>query len=139
MDTQGDAFFYAFADAAAALAAAVQGQRAFAPGPIRVRMGVHTGEALLSGEGYAGRELHRAARIVAAGHGGQVVVSAATAALAGGELSELGEHRLKDFPEPIALFQLGDEPFPPLRTISNTNLPRPASSFIGRGARARAS
>ena len=95
-------------------------------------MGVHTGEALLSGEGYAGRELHRAARIAAAGHGGQVVVSAATAALADGELSELGEHRLKDFPEPVALFQLGEEPFPPLKTISNTNLPRPASSFVGR-------
>ena len=132
VDTQGDAFLYAFADAAAALAAAVQGQQALASGPVRVRMGMHTGEALLSGEGYAGRELHRAARIVAAGHGGQVVVSAASAALAGGELSELGEHRLKDFPEPVALFQLGEEAFPPLRTISNTNLPSPASSFVGR-------
>ena len=73
VDTQGDAFFYAFAVAAAALAAAVQGQQALAAGPVRVRIGVHTGEALLSGEGYAGRELHRAARIAASGHGGQVV------------------------------------------------------------------
>ena len=79
VDTQGDAFFYAFAVAAAALAAAVQGQQALAAGPVRVRIGVHTGEALLSGEGYAGRELHRAARIAASGHGGQVVQSSSTA------------------------------------------------------------
>jgi hypothetical protein len=95
-------------------------------------MGLHTGEPRLTGEGYAGRELHRAARIAASGHGGQVVVSAATRALVDGDLTELGEHRLKDFSEPVALFQLGPERFPPLKTISNTNLPRPASSFVGR-------
>jgi predicted ATPase len=95
-------------------------------------MGLHTGEPLLTGEGYAGRELHRAARIGASGHGGQVVVSAATEALVHGELTDLGEHRLKDFDEPVPLFQLGEESFPPLKTISNTNLPRPASSFVGR-------
>ncbi len=77
-------------------------------------------------------DVHKAARIMAAAHGGQVVVSAATAKLAAGDLTPLGEHRLKDFDEPVALFQLGDDEFPPLKTISNTNLPRPASSFVGR-------
>ena len=132
VDTQGDAFLYVFADAAAAVAAAMEGQRALASGPAKVRMGLHTGVARVTGEGYAGRELHRAARIAASGHGGQVVVSAATRGLVEAELRELGEHRLKDFDEPIALFQLGLERFPPLKTISNTNLPRPASSFVGR-------
>jgi predicted ATPase len=132
VDTQGDAFLYGFADPGEALAAAAEGQAALDGGPVRVRMGLHTGELQLTGEGYAGRELHRAARIASSGHGGQVVVSAATRALAHGELIELGEHRLKDFDDPVALFQLGSERFPPLNTISNTNLPRPASSFIGR-------
>ena len=133
VDTQGDAFLYAFADPVEALAAAAQGQEALAPGPVQVRMGLHTGELPLTGEGYAGRELHKAARIAASGHGGQVVVSPATRALIDGELTELGEHRVKDFDEPVPLFQLGDGRFPPLKTISNTNLPRPASSFVGRG------
>jgi predicted ATPase len=132
VDTQGDAFLYAFTDPVEALTAAAQGQEALAPGQVKVRMGLHTGELLLTGEGYAGRELHRAARIAASGHGGQVVVSAATQALVDGGLTELGEHRLKDFDEPVALFQLGSERFAPLKTISNTNLPRPASSFVGR-------
>lgn len=132
VDTQGDAFLYAFADPVDALGAATEGQEALASGSVKVRMGLHTGEPRLTGEGYAGRELHRAARIAACGHGGQVVVSATTRALVDGDLSELGEHRLKDFAEPVALFQLGSERFPPLRTISNTNLPRPASSFVGR-------
>src|SRR5207249_7854963 len=132
VDTQGDAFLYAFADPSDAVKAAVAGQEALASGKVKVRMGVHTGELQLTGEGYAGRELHRAARIAASGHGGQVVVSAATGALVDGELIELGEHHLKDFDEPVALFQLGSERFPPLKTISNTNLPRPASSFVGR-------
>ena len=132
VDTQGDAFLYAFADSGEALAAAAKGQEVLAAVPFKVRMGLHTGEPRLTGEGYAGRELHRAARIAASGHGGQVVVSAATRALVDGELTELGEHRLKDFDEPVPLFQLGEERFPPLKTISNTNLPRPASSFVGR-------
>jgi class 3 adenylate cyclase len=132
VDTQGDAFLYAFPDPSEALAAAADGQEALASGPVKVRVGLHTGEARLTGEGYAGRELHRAARIAACGHGGQVVVSEATGALVDGELTELGEHRLKDFSEPVSLFQLGQERFPPLKTISNTNLPRPASSFVGR-------
>src|SRR2546423_10022935 len=132
VDTQGDAFLYAFADPVEALSAAAQGQEALASGDVKVRVGLHTGELQQTGEGYAGRELHRAARVAAVGHGGQVVLSAATRALVDGELTELGEHRLKDFDEPVALFQLGRERFPPLKTISNTNLPRPASSFIGR-------
>jgi predicted ATPase/class 3 adenylate cyclase len=132
VDTQGDAFLYAFGDPVEALAAAADGQEALASGRVAVRMGLHTGKLQQTGEGYAGRELHRAARIAASGHGGQVVVSAATRALVDGELIELGEHRFKDFDEPVALFQLGSQRFPPLRTISNTNLPRPASSFVGR-------
>src|SRR5881392_255436 len=132
VDTQGDAFLFVFADTVEALVAAAAGQAALGSGPVRVRMGLHTGEVRLTGEGYAGRELHRAARIGASGHGGQVVLSAATRALVDGELTELGEHRLKDFEEPVGLFQLGSSRFPPLKTISNTNLPRPASSFVGR-------
>ena len=134
VDTQGDAFLYAFAEAAAAIVAAAAGQRALDRRPVNVRMGLHTGEPLLTGEGYAGRELHRAARIAASGHGGQVVVSSATRSLITGDLTALGEHRLKDFAEPVALFQLGEGRFPPLKTISNTNLPRPAASFVGRAS-----
>ena len=132
VDTQGDAFLWVFPDPNEALAAAAKGQESLDSGPIRVRIGLHTGKPRLTGEGYAGTELHRAARIAASGHGGQVVVSAASSALVDSELTELGEHRLKDFPDPVPLFQLGTERFPPLRTISNTNLPRPASSFVGR-------
>jgi class 3 adenylate cyclase len=113
VDTQGDAFLYAFPDPAEALAAAAEGQEALVSVPVKVRIGVHTGEPHLTGEGYAGKELHRAARIAASGHGGQVVVSAATRAFVDGGLTELGEHRLKDFDEPIALFQLERERFPP--------------------------
>ncbi|MGN6431572.1 MAG: ATP-binding protein [Gaiellaceae bacterium] len=132
VDTQGDAFLYVFSDPSDALQAAAHGQEALASGAVRVRMGVHTGAARMTDEGYAGRELHRAARIAASAHGGQVVVSAATRELVDGEVTELGEHRLKDFDEPVLLFQLGLAEFPLLKTISNTNLPRPASSFVGR-------
>ena len=95
-------------------------------------MGLHTGTPLLGEEGYVGEAVHLGARVAAAAHGGQVLVSAATHALVDGEATELGEHRLKDFAEPVAIFQLGSERFPPLKTIANTNLPRPASSFVGR-------
>jgi predicted ATPase len=133
VDTQGDAFFVAFPSATGALGAARAITEGLAPGPIRIRIGLHTGTPLLTEEGYIGTDVHRAARIGAAGHGGQVVVSPTTVELTGTEgLRDLGEHRLKDFDEPMALFQLGDERFPPLKTISNTNLPRPASSFVGR-------
>jgi predicted ATPase/class 3 adenylate cyclase len=135
VDTQGDAFFVAFPSAADALDAARAIMDALGNGPIRVRMGLHTGTPLLTEEGYIGEDVHLAARIAAAGHGGQALVSAATVALLGTEgMRELGEHRVKDFAEPITLFQLGDERFPPLKTISNTNLPRRASSFVGREA-----
>jgi predicted ATPase len=132
VDTQGDAFFYAFPSAAEAIEAAGEGQQALSVGPIRVRMGLHTGRPHIGSEGYVGEDVHLAARIAAAGHGGQVLVSQATRALVDGELADLGEHRVKDFSEPVWLFQLGEERFPPLKTISNTNLPRPASSFVGR-------
>jgi predicted ATPase len=133
VDTQGDAFFVVFPEAAAAVEAAINAQRALESGPLTVRMGLHTGAAHLAGErSYVGEDVHLGARIAAAGHGGQVVVSAATRALIDGQVTDLGEHRLKDFAEPVAMFQLGSEEFPPLKTISNTNLPRPASPFVGR-------
>ncbi|HEX7310826.1 MAG TPA: adenylate/guanylate cyclase domain-containing protein [Gaiellaceae bacterium] len=132
VDTQGDAFFYVFADARAAVAAAAAANAALEPGPIRIRLGLHTGKALLTGEGYVGEDVHLGARIAAAGHGGQVLLSAATRTLLDSSVTDLGEHRLKDFAGPVAIFQLGEKRFPPLKTISNTNLPRPASSFVGR-------
>jgi len=132
VDTQGDAFFVAFADARAAIATARAAQEALASGPIRVRMGLHTGAPKLTEEGYVGGDVHLGARIAAAGHGGQVLLSGATRALIDGEVSDLGEHRLKDFDQVVRIFQLGSEQFPPLKTVSNTNLPRPASTFVGR-------
>jgi predicted ATPase/class 3 adenylate cyclase len=132
IDTQGDAFFYAFADARTAVTAAATANEALTGGPIRIRMGLHTGEPHLTAEGYVGQDVHLGARIAAAGHGGQILLSATTQAYLDGGVTKLGEHRLKDFAEPVAIFQLGDERFPPLKTISNTNLPRPASSFVGR-------
>ena len=78
-------------------------------------MGIHTGTPLLTPEGYVGADVHRAARIAAAGHGGQLLISAATAALLEGvPLRDLGEHRLKDLSAPERLFQLGDHDFPAL-------------------------
>jgi len=132
VDTQGDAFFVAFPSADGAVSAAEDLQRALASGPIEVRVGVHTGTPHLTDEGYVGEDVHKGARIGAAGHGGQVLLSRETRALVDVEMTDLGEHRLKDFAEPVWIFQLGTERFPPLKTISNTNLPRPASSFVGR-------
>jgi predicted ATPase len=134
VDTQGDAFFFAFATASRGLAAAEAMTEALASGPIQVRIGLHTGTPLLTGEGYVGDDVHIAARVAGSGHGGQVIISAATAELVEVELTELGEHRLKDIPDAVPIFQLGDGSFPPLKTISNTNLPRPVSSFVGRDA-----
>jgi predicted ATPase len=132
VDTQGDAFFVAFARASDALAAARDAQVAL-DGPLRVRMGVHTGEPLLTDEGYVGIDVHRAARIAAAGHGGQVLVSQSTHDLAGADgLRDLGEHRLKDLTAPERIYQLGDAEFPPLKTLYQTNLPIPATPFLGR-------
>ncbi len=133
VDTQGDAFFFAFAIAPNALRAAQAGQEALASGAVQVRMGLHTGAPSLTDEGYVGDDVHLAARVAASAHGGQVVATRATEALVDGfELIQLGEHRLKDIEQPVAIVQLGAAAFPPLKTISNTNLPRPASSFVGR-------
>jgi predicted ATPase/class 3 adenylate cyclase len=132
VDTQGDAFFVAFPTAPGALAAAEEMLRRLSGGPVSVRMGIHTGRPHVTGEGYVGRDVNLGARIAAAGHGGQVLLSKETGELVDAETTDLGEHRLKDFDEPVWIVQVGSERFPPLKTISNTNLPRPASSFVGR-------
>jgi predicted ATPase/class 3 adenylate cyclase len=134
VDTQGDAFFFAFPSATGAVNAASVFTEALASGPISVRVGLHTGRPLVTGEGYVGDDVHFAARVAASSHGGQVVLSRATAELLDVALTDLGEHRLKDIAEAVPIYQLGDGSFPPLKTISNTNLPRPASSFVGREA-----
>jgi predicted ATPase len=133
VDTQGDAFFVAFPTAPGALAAATQMRERLAGGPIRVRAGLHTGTPLLTDEGYVGHDVHRAARIASAGHGGQILVSASTATLASADgLRDLGEHRLKDLSAPERIYQLGDGDFPPLKSLYQTNLPVPATPFLGR-------
>ena len=132
--TEGDAFFVAFARASDAIAAAVSAQRSLASQrwpegvDVRVRMGVHTGEADVRQDDYVGLDVHRAARICAAGHGGQVLVSSSTRELVADELPgdvalrDLGEHGLKDLDRPEHLFQLvvGDlrADFPPLASVS---------------------
>ena len=133
VDMQGDSLFFAFPRASDAVGAAEEGQRALADGPVRVRMGLHTGEPVVTAEGYIGIDVHRAARIAAAGHGGQVLLSQSTHDLAGrDDLSDLGGHRLKDLSAPERIYQLGKGEFPPLRTLFRTNLPVPLSPFIGR-------
>ena len=132
VDTQGDALFVAFPTAPGAVSAAAALTDALAPGPIRVRVGLHTGTPVLTDEGYVGPDVHRAARIGAAGHGGQVVLSSSTAALVDVELTDLGEHRFKDLGAPERVHQLGDGDFPSLRSLYRTNLPVPATSFLGR-------
>jgi predicted ATPase len=133
VDTQGDAFFVAFARAAEAVAAAREGQAALGSGAIRVRMGLHTGEPLVTDEGYVGLDVHRAARIAAVGHGGQVLLSQSTRELLGqDDLIDLGEHRLKDLTAPERLYQLGDEEFPPLKSLNQSNLPEQPTPFVGR-------
>ena len=133
VDTQGDAFFVAFPTAPGATGAAVEIQEVLSAGPIRLRLGLHTGTPHVAEEGYVGIDVNRAARIAASGHGGQVLVSSATAALVGAErLRDLGEHRLKDLSAPERIFQLGDGDFPPLKTLYRTNLPIPATPFLGR-------
>ena len=132
VNTWGDAFFVAFPTASGALAAAGALTDALAEGPIRVRVGVHTGMPLLEAGDYVGHDVHRAARIAAAGHGGQVLVSASTAALVATELTDLGEHRFKDLGAPERVFQLGDGVFPALASLHRTNLPVPATPFLGR-------
>ena len=145
--SEGDAHFIAFSSAPAAIRAAVAAQRALSANPwpatpVRVRMGIHTGAARVVGADYVGLEVHRAARVAAAGHGGQVLVTDATRALAAGldgiRLSDLGEHRLKDLARPERLFQVEasglDARFPALRTLDATpnNLPPQMTSFVSR-------
>ncbi|MFN2419539.1 MAG: adenylate/guanylate cyclase domain-containing protein [Candidatus Limnocylindria bacterium] len=149
IDTQGDAFFVAFPRAEDAARAAVEIQRRMVAhrwpwgGQLRVRIGIHSTGAVVGEEGYVGIGVHRAARICAAAHGGQVVVSNASAELlrdAEGRftLADLGLHWLKDLSEPEHLFQLAtDGPpdrFPPLRSLDNrpTNLPSQPTPLIGR-------
>jgi predicted ATPase/class 3 adenylate cyclase len=148
--TEGDAVFAAFDRALAALAAAADAQRALdehrwpANRHVRVRAGVHSGEVVLTDGDYVGLALHEVARINAAAHGGQILVSGTTRQLAADaglpalELRDLGDHQLKDILHPVRLYQLvGDglpDGFPPPRTPGSrpTNLPRQLTSFVGR-------
>jgi predicted ATPase/class 3 adenylate cyclase/DNA-binding CsgD family transcriptional regulator len=150
VDTQGDAFFVAFARATDAVLAAVAAQRSLASHPwsesvtVRVRMGLHTGEPERSTEGYVGLDVYRAACIMSAGHGGQVLLSQVTRDLVEHILPEdvglrdLGEHRLKDLGRPSHLYQLViaglPADFPPLKTLDSHshNLPVQPTPFIGR-------
>ena len=150
VDMQGDAFFVAFARATDAVSAAIAMQRALADHSwpegvsVRIRIGLHTGEPLLTAEGYVGLDVHQAARIMNAGHGGQILLSQTTSHLVEQDLSDdvklddLGEHRFKDLGRPKRIFQLllSDIPanFPPLKTLDAyaNNLPVQHTPFIGR-------
>jgi predicted ATPase/class 3 adenylate cyclase len=134
VDTQGDAFFVAFQRASDAVAAAADAQEALSRAGLSVRMGLHTGEPLLAETGYIGVDVHRGARVMSAGHGGQVLLSQTTRDLLDDRfpLRSLGEHRLKDLSAPQRLFQLGDGDFPPLKTLHHTNLPVQATPLVGR-------
>ena len=140
VDTQGDAFFMAFARASDAAAAAADAQRGLADGPVRVRMGLHTGEPRVNHEGYVGIDVHKGARIAAVGHGGQVLLSQTTRALVDHEARDLGAHRLKDLSAPENIYQLEivGQPgeFPLLKTLEAgmKNLPLPRTSFVGRAS-----
>jgi predicted ATPase/class 3 adenylate cyclase len=148
--TEGDSFFAVFPSPAGALSAAVAAQQELAAHPwpedatIQVRMGLHTGEGRLGGDDYVGIDVNRAARIAAAGHGGQILISDATRGLVehdlpdGVRIRDLGDHRLKDIAHPEQLFDLVIEglpsDFPPLKTLDArpNNLPLQLTSFIGR-------
>jgi class 3 adenylate cyclase len=134
VSTHGDAFFYAFERATDAVAAAVKGQQALAGGQVKVRMGIHTGEPTAAAGDYLGPDVNRAARIMSAAHGGQVLVSQATRELLDStfELRDLGEHQLKDLSGPIRLFQLGTAKFPPLRSLSQARIPVALDPLLGR-------
>jgi predicted ATPase/class 3 adenylate cyclase len=152
VDTQGDAFFAVFTSPRACVAAVMEMQRALeahawpAGEHVRVRMGIHTGEAARTATGLVGLDVHRAARVAAVGYGGQVLLSETAAALvrdalpAGAALTDLGVHRLKDLGRPERIFQLHaaglQAEFPPLRSLGNpalpNNLPAQLARFIGR-------
>ncbi len=148
--TEGDSFFVAFERATEAAAAAVEAQRSLGAEPwppdaaVRVRMGLHTGDGYLNGDGdYVGADVHRAARIEAAANGGQVLISEATRALiaaelpAGVSIRDMGEHRLKDLrPERLSQLDIEGLPtdHPPIRSldIRPNNLPTQLTTFVGR-------
>ena len=150
VDTQGDAFFYAFDRAKDAVLAATNAQKAIIGHSwpegvsLKVRMGLHTGEPIRTEAGYVGMDVHRSARICSAGHGGQILLSQATRVLVENDLPEgvslrdLGEHRLKDLQHPEQVFQLLHPDltmdFPSLKSLDNlpNNLPLQLTSFIGR-------
>jgi predicted ATPase/class 3 adenylate cyclase len=135
VDYEGDGFFYAFASAQAAVSAVREAIVGLEAGPIRIRVGIHTGEPSLDPPKYVGMDVHRAARIMSAAHGGQVVLSPSTVALLDPDsfdLTDLGEHRFKDLSAPQRVFQLGEGEFSPIRSLHRTNLPVPATPFIGR-------
>jgi predicted ATPase/class 3 adenylate cyclase len=148
--TQGDAFLVIFRDARSAVSAAIDAQRALAGAnwpsgvDLRVRMGLHSGEGIRGGDDYIGVDINRAARIAAVAHGGQILVSDSTRALAernlppGASFRDMGRHRLKDLEQPEHLFQLAAEglaeDFPPLASAEARpgNLPVRLTSFVGR-------
>ena len=154
--TEGDSFFVAFGDAIEAVEAAGEGTRNLAGvdwpdgAAVRVRIGLHTGEGRLVDGDYVGMDVHRAARIAAAGYGGQVLLSESTRILVEGRLAadlslrDLGEHRLKDLPAPEHLYQLviDGQPadFPRIRSLARTvtNLPAQLPSIVGRDSEIRA-
>jgi len=150
VDTKGDEFFAVFGDAIKAVVATVETQRSLAAEPwpsdivLKVRMGLHTGSAERVDGGFVGLDVHRAARIVSAAHGGQILVSRTTAALVQSDLPpeialrDLGQHRLKDLARPDTIFQI-EAPglaasFPPPRTLDShlNNLPIQSTPFVGR-------
>ena len=148
--TTGDGLMAVFVAPVAAVEAAIAAQRSLASEPwpatcpIKVRMGIHTGEAEARGGDYFGPAVNRTARIMAVGHGGQILLSGVTAGLLDGglpasvTLRDLGEHRLKDLGRPERLVQVADRAlpseFPPLATLDRrpNNLPTQASAFVGR-------
>ncbi|MGZ4412986.1 MAG: ATP-binding protein [Gaiellaceae bacterium] len=138
VDCEGDSFFVTFATAQDGVSAAVEGQSALGAvtwpegDEVRVRMGIHTGEPLPVPPRYVGLDVHRAARIMAAGHGGQVLLSQTTRDLVEADLRDLGEHRLKDLSAPQRLYQLGEADFPPLKSLWQSNLPVQPLPLIGR-------
>lgn len=134
VDTQGDAFLVVFPTAEGAAAAALEGVAALEEGPIRVRVGLHTGTPTVTDEGYVGADVHLGARVAALAHGGQVLLTQATHALlpAAADVRDLGLHRLKDVAEPTRLLQIGGGAFAAVRTPGAIDLPTPATCFVGR-------
>lgn len=132
LEIQGDAFLVAFAEGSGALAAATEIQTLLARGPLSVSIGLHTGNPLPTSHGYVGVDVRLAASIADAGHGGQVVLSEATRDLVDTATKDLGRYHLRYMTEPVHLYQVGLEDFPPLRGVRTTNLPPSPNIFMGR-------